>query len=159
MEEEGERQTMSRDSAKPSEVLLNHHVEAKVSSLDALTLVVNGQAERGVLLLDVGDQGWVEEEREGPEDDEPVDEALEEHEPGLGLVALNDRDDEVAVQNGDHGQVGDEVESCTEAVRVVVEGLLDELAAVPDCLVRGNALDATQLSRAKCYRDTMLRRR
>jgi hypothetical protein len=101
----------------------------------------------------------VEEEGERPEDDEPRDEALEEHEPGLGLVALNDRDDEVTVQNGDHGQAGDQVESCTEAVRVVVEGLLDELAAVPDCLVRGNALDATQLSRAKCYRDTMLRRR
>jgi hypothetical protein len=51
-------------------------------------------------LLDGGDQGWVQEEGEDPEDDEPVKEALKEQEEGLGLVALNNGDDEVAVQNG-----------------------------------------------------------
>jgi hypothetical protein len=53
--------------------------------------------------LDGGDQGWVQEEGEDPEDDEPVKEALKEQEEGLGLVALNNGDDEVAVQNGKHG--------------------------------------------------------
>jgi hypothetical protein len=44
--------------------------------------------------------------------------------------------------NSEHSQASDDVESCTEAVQVVVKGLLNELAAVPDCLMRGNALNA-----------------
>jgi hypothetical protein len=73
----------------------NIRIVRQTGSLDALTsnrypgcphalVVVNGQAERGVLLLDVGDQGWVENEGERPEDDEPMEKALEEREQRLG---------------------------------------------------------------------------
>jgi hypothetical protein len=89
-----------------------------------------------------GDQRGVKAKLDQPEEGERTNGALDEGDPGLALVALEGAEDEAAAQTGDHGGGGEEVAPRWEAVWVVGEGLPGELVEVPDCLVRGNALDA-----------------